>query len=235
MIQLKDGTMTRDPRLDCLLKFDPRSRNHPVTAGILPDLKPVSKLWACARYLNQGDQGACVGAGITHELIAEPMEAKNVDMAYAHDVIYWGAQRIDEWPGGSYPGAEPQYEGTSVLAGCKVAKQQGWIESYKWSFDVAELIMGVGHAGPAVLGLPWLEGMMKPDREGHIRPTGRESGRHCILCRGVDIVKCRFQLRNSWGRPWGVEGDCYVSFEEMADLLHRRGEAVFFIGRKLVG
>lgn len=76
---------------------------------------------------------------------------------------YWKAQEIDEWPGGSYPGATPQYEGTSVRAFLEVARTYGviraraqggvitpdeapsrlstadGIEVYRWATDWAEV------------------------------------------------------------------------------------------------
>lgn len=228
---LRDGTVPADRRLDRLVKFDKRSREYPVLT-MMDRREPVAKEWACRRWLDQGNEGACVGFGCAHELIAEPVEAHGIDDAYAREQIYWHAQQIDEWPGGSYPGAEPQYEGTSVLSGIKVCKKLGWIDTYRWAFGLQDLILGVGYCGPAVLGLPWYEGMMKTDREGYIHRSGKQSGGHCILCRGVEPERKRFKLRNSWGRNWGMDGDCWISFEDLERLLNERGEAAFFIGRK---
>lgn len=36
MLTLRDGTKTTDAKLDRLVQFDPKSRNHPVT-DVLPD------------------------------------------------------------------------------------------------------------------------------------------------------------------------------------------------------
>jgi hypothetical protein len=40
---------------------------------------------------------------------------------------YWQMQRIDEWAGGSYPDADPFYEGSSVRAALEVLRQYGAI------------------------------------------------------------------------------------------------------------
>jgi len=229
---LKDGTYTLDKRFDRLVSFDTRSRAFSVVRKLVRP-KYKTRLWACRQTLDQGEEGACVGAGVTHELIAEPCEVIGLDMKFAREVIYWGAQMIDDWIGGSYPGAEPEYEGTSVLAGCKMAKKLGYIDSYDWAFGLDELIFAVGNYGPAVLGLMWYSGMYKTDDKFHIHASGYIAGGHCILCRGVDVEKEYFTLRNSWGTEWGDNGDCRVSFADMDKLLSEQGEAVFFKGRHL--
>jgi hypothetical protein len=230
-MKLKDGTKVKDPRLDRLIQFDERSRRFPIKA-IVPK-KPRSYTWRCNTVLNQGSEGSCVGHGIAHELLARPSEVSpsEVDHRYAKEIIYWGAQQEDEWPGGSYPGAKPFYEGTSVLAGVKVVQAIGWIKEYRWGFSLNDLILGVGHHGPAVLGIAWLEGMSDTDDKGFIHATGSEQGGHCILCRALDVKKEYFTLRNSWGKEWGLAGDCKISFKDMEKLLAMQGEVCFFVDR----
>lgn len=223
--------MVEDARLDRLIFFDGRSRGYPV-GSLVAAKKPRSYTWRCNTNLDQKNEGSCVAHGVAHELAARPAEVKNLTSKYAKERIYWEAQKIDPWPGGSYPGATPRYEGTSVLAGVKVAQSLGYFDSYHWSFGLDELILGVGYAGPAVLGLAWLEGMGRPDSGGYIHATGRVRGGHCILCKAVSVKRERFTLHNSWGRGWGVSGSCYISFGDMGKLLAMSGEAVFFKGRK---
>jgi hypothetical protein len=43
---------------------------------------------------------------------------------------YWEMQRRDFWAGGSYPGGEPHYEGTSVDAGAQVMHKLGAIPAF---------------------------------------------------------------------------------------------------------
>lgn len=229
-ILLKNNTYTDDIRLDRVPKFDERSRNFPIRE-LVPSKKPRSYTWRCDTYLDQKAEGACVGFGITHELIARPVKVTDLDANFARK-LYFDAQRIDEWQGGAYPGASPFYEGTSVLAGIKVAKSQGWFEQYRWSFSIDDLILGIGYNGPAVLGLAWTQGMFSTDNNGYIRPTGYLMGGHCIMCCGVNLKKNRFVLHNSWGTNWGVDGKCYVDIDDMKQLLSWDGEAAFFINRK---
>jgi hypothetical protein len=230
-MELRDGTHTDDPRLDRLVHFDERSRAFPVRT-LLGDAAPKAKTWRIQRQqLDQGAEGACVGFAMAHELIAAPRRRRvlringqrtPVDMRFAREHIYWAAQAIDPWQGGAYPGASPNYEGTSVLAGVKVLQQLGLIGEYRWAFSLEELIAAVLQLGPAVLGVPWYDSMYRPDADGYLRVSGRVVGGHAILCRGVDTRRERFTLHNSWS----TFGKCYVTFDDMARLLAENGEAV---------
>lgn len=213
----------KDARLDRLVQFDERSRNFPIRA-VVPK-KPRSYTWRCTTTLDQGNIGQCVGFGVSHELLARPAEVSSqiVNYAYAHQ-IYLEAQKIDEWPG-------EDYEGTSVLAGVKVAKSLGWMKSYRWGFSLDDLILGVGYNGPAVLGISWLEGMMDINQDGFIIADGDDMGGHCILCRGVNVNAEYFLLHNSWGASWGINGDCKITFKDMERLLKMEGEQCFFVDR----
>lgn len=211
-----------DRKFDRLERFDGRSRGYPV-AAVAPSF-PQTVVWPCQTWLDQGSEGACAGFAIAHSLACHP-EPASVDAVLARD-IYHDAQRIDEFPGGSYAGAEPYMEGTSVLAGFKIAKRRGLVRAYRWAFGAEELRNGLS-TGPAVLGIPWHAGMSSPDSSGMIRPVGSIVGGHAICCRGYDAQRRLFILRNSWGGRWGVDGDCFVSFDDMSSLLSRGGEACF--------
>lgn len=127
--------------------------------------------------------------------------------------------------GNSYPGASPFYEGTSVLAGMKVLQRMGYVEEYRWAFGLDDLVLAVGHTGPAVIGIPWFTDMFDVRSCGHIHVGGQVAGGHAILVKGVSVKHKTFTLHNSWGASWGNGGDCKVSWDEMEYLLHQQGEA----------
>lgn len=228
---LRNGSFTFDSRLTRIHQFDPRSRNYPVTAVIEQKKKPRSYTWSCDLKLNQGVEGACVSAAFTHELAAKPSVIKGLTMDWARENIYWEAQKLDPWPGGAYPGAYPQYEGTSVLAGAQVAKRLGYIREYRWAFSLDDLILAVGHTGPAVLGIDWLEGMFDTNSNGFIEAYGEVTGGHAILCKGVNLKGQYFTLHNSWGPSWGNGGDAKISFDDLDYLLNSGGEACIPVTR----
>lgn len=229
-MKLRDGSETQDPKLNRLIQFDEKSRNYPILEAV-GDKQPRSYTWRCDTHLDQGPDGACVGFSMTHELIGRPCEIQGLSGQFAKEKVYWEAQKIDPWDGGSFPGASPFYEGTSILAGIKILKRLGYIEGYRWAFGLHDLVMGVGYEGPAVIGIPWYEGMFNPHACGQLHVGGQVAGGHAILVKGVSITNKTFTLHNSWGEAWADGGDVYIHWDEMERLLHEQGEAVFPVGR----
>lgn len=227
---LRDGRIINDRRLDRIPSFDERSRNYPIRTRIKEGLEPITKIWTLDKYFDQGEDGACVGFGTAHRLLSEPViPTIVVDNKYAKEIIYWNAQRNDEWPGGSYPGASPWYEGTSVLAGLDFIKSIGWCDNYYWAFKFMDLLLGKSYEGPAILGVPWMTGMMETDSNGFIHATGIEEGGHCICDIGQNMEERFSWLHNSWGPNWGLNGRCKISFDDQQKLLSMQGEAAFLI------
>lgn len=240
---LKNGESTEDPRSDRVEEFDARSLDYRVRELLRPSQleHPRSYTWRVTQSLDQGGAGACVGFAWAHELVARPAEMKGVSADFAHDVLYWSAQKRDRYPGGSYPGASPIASGTSVLAGAKVAKSLGFIREYRWCTQFEELVAVLGYKGPVVLGCPWFQGMRTPDPDGFVAPTGRRIGGHCSLLNGVRIVRSAdgeldpvaswVRFHNSYGLDWGDHGSAKVLFTEMPKLL-KQADMCVPIGRR---
>lgn len=216
--------------MDRIKQFDPRSRNFSIEQKV-GYRRRRSYTWRCWKVLDQGVEGACVGFGVGHELIARPAEVGAIDAKWCRS-LYHEAQRIDPWPGGSYPGAKPQYEGTSVLAGVQIAHQRKWMKEYRWSFSFEEFVIGVGFNGPAVIGVDWWTGMMESDGAGFIHRSGHPAGGHCTLVNAVSVSDRTFTIHNSWGPNWGRKGEARIKWDDMEALLKDRGEACFFIHRR---
>lgn len=229
MPKLKDGSTVEDPRLGRLVQYDERSKLYPIRA--LVGEKPLrSYTWRLNTYLDQGYEGACVGFSWAHELVARPVELQGLDNQAARQ-IYFDAQKLDEWEGGAYPNAAPFYEGTSVIAGAKAVQAMGKIKEYRWAFSLYDALLAIGYQGPGILGCNWYEGMMKPNEKGYIERTGRIIGGHAIVVRGVDLKNKRVRLSNSWGKTWGVDGDCWMYFWDFEYLLMHEGEFCIPVGR----
>ena len=207
-----------------LIEFDERSRSFPIRATWPPGKQPRSYTWSCAFHLDQGSTSSCVGHAWAHEVAARPA-VDSVDSALAMR-LYHRAQQLDPWPG-----AEPDYYGTSILAGAKATQEEGRIGEYRWAFGLLDLILAVGYRGPAVVGVNWYEGMFFPDRDSVISPTGRLAGGHAILVNGVSVTKDLFRIHNSWGSNWGTGGDAFITFDDMDRLLHEDGEACIPVQR----
>lgn len=245
-IQLKGGHVTSDPRLDRIYEQDLRSLNFLVREQVrTADIRlPRSYTWSCPLWLNQGNEGACVGAGYAHDLAAKPVPVSGLTMQYAREALYFRIQREDPWEGGAYPGATPFYEGTSVLTGAKVLTDLGYYQSYSWALNAREVAMGIRYsAGPGILGLNWYPGMFDTDANGFIHPTGQVAGGHCIAAIGVRIIwnagsanagwddvdmeKSYILLHNSWGSGWGINGRAKLSLSNLDRLLAEHGDACF--------
>jgi len=248
-MDLKGGNTTTDLRLDRVYELDLNSLKFLVARSIetlRTHAYPRSYTWDVGVWLDQGQEGACVGFGFAHELAARPVPVAGLTNDYARTQIYWEAQKIDEWGGGSYPGAVPVYEGTSVLSGAKICTQLGFFSRYEWAMDAREIADGIGYTGPAVLGLPWYQGMFSTDANGWIHRSGQLAGGHCVAAIGVKIVyktwvsrlfsrkwdnvdfdRSYVTLHNSWSQSWGVNGRARLSLRDLDALLAEQGDACF--------
>ncbi|MEU0664338.1 hypothetical protein [Streptomyces lavendulocolor] len=232
-LRLKNGKTTIDPRLDRVPEFDMRSKEYPIRTLVTERAPLRSAGWACPDWLDQGREGACVGFAWSHELIAAPVQVPAINNSFARGV-YQEAQRLDEWPG-------ENYSGTSVLAGAKAIAARGYMEEYRWAFGVDDVLRTLGYFGPVVIGIKWYESMFDPAPNGLLEVSPGEFGGHAILVRGVSL-RARLdgqggtmpvvRLRNSWGRDWGVDGDCYLRIEDLDNLLRDEGEACVPVTRK---
>jgi hypothetical protein len=84
MITLRDGTGVQDKRLDRLQEFDERSRQFNIAdEGIVESLK--TKTWQCPTYLDQGNEGACVGFSFSQSAAAYTNHTKGITNQFANE------------------------------------------------------------------------------------------------------------------------------------------------------
>jgi len=198
-------------------------------ASVVPATDRYRRHWHAAPALNQGSTSQCVAYSIAGWLAAGPV--RNTlplrQVSAWCDMLYAEAQERDEWPG-----AEPDYEGTSVRAGMKVLKDRGFIGSYRWAWDAHDVGDWILTKGPVVVGTTWYRSMMTP-ASGFILPLNESVGGHAYLLIGVDYqkkcpgtVECgAFRVVNSWGRSWGTSGRAWLRIADFQKLLGDGGEA----------
>ena len=193
---------------------DVRDYAHQLGAGFS---KKSQKTWHTYGWRDlQGDIPRCVGSGWAHWLHSSPIRQKLNPQG-----IYELSQYLDEWEGNDY-------EGTSVRAGAKVLKMLGAIESYRWTWNVSDIIDHLLEKGPMVVGTNWYKGMNDADE---MRPLGRLEGGHAYLICGAYVPQERFKIKNSWNEfDYG-----YIGFDEMQILLDEDGEACVGIESDLDG
>lgn len=259
---LRDGSVSQSVRLDRLIEFDDRSKEYPVRSLSLP-AAIKTKTWELPRrrFVNQGEEGACVSAGFGHDSASEPYQTSQLHMEWLRTNVYWVAQGMknnlmpvdwqgDPWPGGAYPGATPFYEGTSVLTGAKVMQSYGFFENYHWAFSIDDLVRAVIGAGTVVLGLWWTEGQMYPEPNGLMKYEGNKLGGHCVCCRGIWVPNRSGYISRipgkpyvgepvavipqSWGLDYGNRGEVYMPLSELEKALKDQGECCVPVNRKKV-
>lgn len=216
---LKGGHATTSPRLDAIPFEDARNAGYP-SAPLISAEQMREKVWRTYVRLDQGRQGACVAFGWSHELSSLPVSIKvSNESAYA---LYRRAQQIDEWPG-----EEPSYSGTSLLAGAKAVQEAGRLDEYRWASTERDVLLALAHHGPVVIAVPWFTGMFDTDAGGYLNVTGSIEGWHCVCLRGV-VKRGGVYVpvgRNSWGERFGTRGDFRLHKGALEELLSHRGAA----------
>jgi hypothetical protein len=221
------------PKLNWVPRHDPRSLDYPIRAAIGHAVPRRNRKYTPMPPLDQHREGACVGFAWANEALSTPVRVDLARMAHRPANIfepgtlarwvYREALKIDEWDG-------EDDAGTSVLAGAKVMKSLGVLKEYRWAFNIDELVDGIIAAGPAVLGIPWLEDMYEAPG-GVLKATGHIVGGHAILAYGYSMNDRRIDgengilLHNSWGLDWGLKGNAIIRETELAQLLAHQGEA----------
>jgi hypothetical protein len=170
---------------------------------------------------DQGETSACVGHAWYNWLGASPVR----QVPLLPNGLYELARHYDEWEG-------EDYDGTSVRGAAKVLKLTGHVVEYVWEWQLDPIANYLLEQGPVVLGVNWYGGMYNPDKNGLIKPTGRVLGGHAVLAYGINIKKELVWIRNSWGKGWGINGNCLISLDDLAQLLGEDGECCSATERK---
>lgn len=214
--------------LDWSPVFDEKSKDYPVRAILPENISYKAKMWREGTILDQGREGACVGFGWTAELLAEPFSPTEQPTEQQGNKIaqsfYKRAQKIDQWPG-------EDYDGTSVLAGAKIMKEEGHIGGYRWCFSIEDLRDTIITQGPVVVGVPWSSKMYQTLDNGLVVLGGKKVGGHCLTVTGyhpemrIDGQKLEvFRWTNSWGEGYGHGGSGYIKYEDLKSLVSERAE-----------
>lgn len=227
--EIRDVTEHQGRVFDVQPSLDDQSLNYPVTLVLPTAVPPQRRVWGKSTILNQGQEGACVGHGVTAELAGSPAR---VDFTHArlpagapHEAqgfafwLYHAAQRVDEYAG-------ENYSGTSVNAGMKVARDAGFYDSWYWISTREQFRDTLITKGPVVIAIPWLAGMYEAPG-GELVPEGNEVGWHCILANGYDPALAwngqppreMARLQNSWGPEWGHNGLAWITMDRLWNRL----------------
>lgn len=212
-------------RLGRHLHHDPRSRAFPLRAMLAEAKKPGHQTWFRRGVYDQGATSSCVGQSVAGLVLSSPnlQKLEKVQRTSVNPLmLYRSAQLLDPWPGG-----EPNYFGTSTLAGMKAAKAQGLIAGYRWGFSLEDVLLTLTQLGPVVIGVNWYEGMDHPKADGRIVPSGQPRGGHAVELTGINSDEKTVRGVNSWGPGWGDRGRFELSWDDLGRLLDEDGEAAW--------
>jgi len=212
----------------------------PVGNKTVAELEPRSYSWFTPFHLNQGNQGACVPHGDVHEALARPVPVdfrmlplpqwasraqfaqsrhgtnQEVAQQFAFDAYDW-CRDNDEWPG-------HDYEGTSSAAGAKMMVNAGLITEYRWAETVKDFMTAISRHGPGCFAVDWYTGMMEPDSDGFIHPTGQVEGGHQIMCSAIAMKKFKGKPALGLWQSWGEAPIWWIYAEEMEQVVANNGE-----------
>jgi hypothetical protein len=215
-------------------------RGNFMLRDVLPGQEREVRTWFSWLTTDQGREGACVGHGNVTDAAASPrpLPRDYVPVETANQYAqgwYKRAQELDPWAGEAY-------DGTSVDAGLKVARERGVIDSWRWMYDVDEVRDAVLAVGPVVLGINWYEDMYDTRPSGLVTVGGPKVGGHCITIIGYhpgmriagEDYNQRYEVfkwKNSWGNSYGKNGVGYLRASDLDELLQDDGEAAVGMGR----
>ena len=181
--------------------------------------------------LNQGFYGSCegdaeVGCAATSPLYeALPASHPALDQALAYRV-YALATTLDGFPGTfTYPPPGGADTGTDSTSASKAAGKLGLFSGYLHAAALTDVLNALMEKA-VNLAFDWYEGMDDPAPDGGVEIAGAIRGGHALCSRGVDAGRRRVWLDQSWGLPWGVDGRCYLTWDQLDQLLAEDGECI---------
>jgi hypothetical protein len=146
--------------------------------------------------------------------------------------LYARAQQLDPWPGSETE--DPKYEGSSGTAAAAAMKDLGLITGYDWEFNDIEVCERAIFTAPLGFGIDWKAGMMLDGQprtkweDAVVKNAGADIGGHFVAVVGYDKRRkgAEFEILNSWGREWGLEGRCFIGRDDLGALLAADGECM---------
>jgi len=217
----RDGTTAG--RLGRHIEHDPRSRAYAIEAQAATIQHVRHRRFG---VLDQGQLGSCTGNAITGVLNTLPFHIRATHLKTEDDAVrlYSEATHLDSYPG-SYP---PDDTGSSGLAVCKAAKNEGLISGYQHAFSVEAALTAL-MAGPVITGVDWYEGFDNPDDQGRVHIAGQVRGGHEFEIIGLDPAASGWLdgwvvAVNSWGTGWGLNGRFRFTVRDWANLLDQDGD-----------
>lgn len=206
-----------------LVTYDQQSQLFPARSLVPRGLPLVTKTWGRPSAYDQGQTSQCVIYTGKGQINTSPFRTPWNYLkrrTYNCDKMYRIAQSMDEWPGSSY-------DGTSVLAGQKAMKSEGFIKEYRWCFGLDDVLQVLSHYGGVGIGITWYNSMFTTRPYGmlNVDTTSGIAGGHAVELHGINIGYKYVIGTNSWGTDWGYNGRFRIKWADLDKLLKDWGEA----------
>jgi hypothetical protein len=212
------------PALGRRVEHDERSRNYSYRLPPTVTTQTV-RHQHYGPVLDQGDVGACTGYAMAQWLNTHPAHKPRTPYLPGDTALhfYSRATQLDPWDGWYNLATKVEDTGSSGLAACKAAKEQGYITGYQWIFEgTPQLIAALQHT-PVMAGTVWLANMSKP-QGGYLNVSGNTVGGHEYVIIGWNQPSKYFTMLNSWSDGWGRNGYARIHEQDMAHLLAQQGD-----------
>ncbi len=214
-----------DPRLGRHVVHDPRSRRFAFPVSAVTPTRDIQLRSYGPKPLPEQVIGCCTGVdqAVKGNVVGNRVFGEVLDMDDAVR-IYSRATELDPWSE-SYP---PDDTGSSGLAACKAAVEQGDVERYEWLFGGVDQIAAALMTGlPVGVGTWWYQSMFDVDPDtGLIEMGGRKAGGHQWSITGYRKYYDAFVGVCWWGPTWGINGTgrFLIRRRDLADLLADDGD-----------
>lgn len=161
------------------------------------------RYWKPGPTLDQDGEYSSVAYSLVHHLNALPRR-NYFDGEYAarlHNLIV----KVEEEHFGAVPAGGP-----SLVAGMLALRRLGHVDEYRLALALDTLHKWLLYRGGVSIGMDCYEGMLMPDAQGFVRPTGERLGRIAVFCRGVSPWGA-LRLQYSYGSSVGHLGMAWLS------------------------
>jgi hypothetical protein len=213
-----------DERLGRQVVHDPRSRNFAFRSVETPRRDIQLRVYGPRSRPDQA-VGCCTGVDQCVKANTAGNRVKGVVLRMDDALkIYSRATEIDPWPGSW----EPDDTGSSGLAACKAAVEQGLITCFDWIFTgTAGIYAALEQGRPVGVGTWWMDSMFDVDQgTGLIDVDGRRAGGHQYTVVGYSRRYDAFRIECWWG-SWGFRntGRALIRRADLDALLADDGDA----------
>ena len=173
-----------------------------------------TRAWTPGPVLDQGQEPACVGYAWVALLQAEPRPDADAPDPYW---LYKETQKVDQWSGEDYGGTSPD-------AAADLLVQLGYLQGWKWTYDITDIRDFVLSSGPIILVFDWHASMYTVTSSGYALVYGPRQENHAVMC--YEWEGPYLGCQNSWGMSYGQGGTFKLSNQDLSALLDEGGWAI---------